>query len=103
LMGAFRVLRRGGQMVVGISLEGTYKKNQVGLKGLVKRMASKSPALRHIIETVKHDHHMLHPTRESLGELIETNGFKIEKEVWQQAYHNVIYVQAAHVEQLQVS
>lgn len=103
LMEAFRVLRRGGRLVVGISLEGSYKRDQAGLKGLVKRMASKSPALRHMINIVKHDHHMFHPTRDSLGELIEDNGFKIEKEVWQQAYHNVIYLQAARLDQLHVS
>jgi SAM-dependent methyltransferase len=103
LMEAFRVLRRDGRLVVGISLEGSYKKGLAGLKGIVKRMASKSPALRHAVELVRHDHHMFHPTRETLGELIECNGFRIEKEVWQQAYHNVIYLQAARLEELQVS
>lgn len=103
LMEAFRVLRRGGQLVVGISLEGSCKRDLAGLKGIVKRMASNSPILRHMIELVRHDHHMFHPTRDSLGDLIEQNGFKIEKEVWQQSYHNVIYLQAARLEQLQVS
>lgn len=102
LMEAFRVLRRGGRLIVGISLEGSYKKDQTGLKGLIKRMASKSLALRRMIEIVKHDHHMFHPTRESLRELIERNGFKVEKEVWQKAYHNVIYLQAVRIDQLQV-
>jgi len=102
LMEAFRILRRGGHLVVGISLEGSYKKDQVGLKGLVKRMASNSPILRQVIELVRHDHHMFHPTRDSLRELIERNGFKIEKEIWQQAYHNVVYLQAVRLEQLQV-
>jgi ubiquinone/menaquinone biosynthesis C-methylase UbiE len=102
LMEAFRVLRRGGRLVVGISLEGSYKRDQVGFKGFVKRMASTSLVLRQMIDIVKHDHHMFHPTRDSLGELIEQNGFKIEKEVWQKAYHNVIYLQAARLEQLQV-
>lgn len=102
LMEAFRVLRCGGRVVIGISLEGSYKKEQAGLKGLVKRMSSKSPALRNLIEIVKHDHHMFHPTRESLKELIERNGFRIEKEVWQQSYHNVIYIQAGRLDGLQV-
>ena len=102
LMEAFRVLRRGGRLVVGISLEGSYKRDQAGLKGVLKRMASKFLALRQMIEIVKHDHHMFHPTRASLSELIERNGFKIEKEIWQQAYHNVIYLQAVRLEQLQV-
>ena len=103
LMEAFRVLRRNGRLVIGISLEGSYKKNIVGLKGLVKRMASKSPALRSMVEIIKHDHHMFHPTRDSLRDLIERNGFGIEKEVWQQAYHNVIYLQAVRLEGLQVN
>lgn len=103
LIEAFRVLRKGGGLVVGISLEGSYKKDQTGLKGLVKRMASHSPKLRDLIELVRHDHHMFHPTRDSLIKLIEQNGFKVEKEVWQQAYYNVIYVQASRLDQLQVS
>lgn len=117
LMEAFRVLRQDGRLVVGISLEGAYKmehealykRNQAGLRGVVKRMASKSTAVQHLISLVRkgelhqHDHHMFHPTRDSLRELIEQNGFKIEKEVWQKAYHNVIYVQAVRLEQLQVS
>jgi SAM-dependent methyltransferase len=102
LMEAFRVLRPEGRLVVGISLEGSYRKDQVGLKGFVKRMASTSPALRQMMDIVKHDHHMFHPTRDSLSELIKRNGFKIEKEVWQKAYHNVIYLQAERLEQLQV-
>ncbi|MDP1766804.1 MAG: methyltransferase domain-containing protein [Methylotenera sp.] len=102
LMEAFRVLRVGGGLVIGISLEGSYKKDQRGLKGLVKRMASNSPVLRHLIELIKHDHHMFHPTRDSLIELIEQNGFKVEKEVWQQAYHNVIYIQAKRLNQLKI-
>lgn len=102
LMEAFRVIRRGGRLVVGISLEGSYKKDLAGLKGLVKRMASTSPALRHMIEFVRHDHHMFHPTRDSLKELIEKNGFNIEKEIWQQTYHNVIYLQAVRLEELRV-
>ena len=102
LMEAFRVLRCGGRVVIGISLEGSYKRDQAGLKGLVKRMASKSSALRELIELVKHDHHMFHPTRGSLADLIERNGFRIEQEVWQQTYHNVIYVQAVRLDELRV-
>ncbi|MDX8392422.1 MAG: methyltransferase domain-containing protein [Mariprofundaceae bacterium] len=98
LMEAFRVLRRGGRLVVGISLEGSYKKDQTGWKGVLKRMASNSPMFRRIIDVIRHDHHMFHPTRDTLGELIERNGFQIEKEVWQQAYHNVIYLQAVRME-----
>lgn len=103
LMEVFRVLRRGGRLVVGISLEGSYKIDRTNLKDLVKYMASKSPTFRNIIKLVRLDHHMFHPTIDSLRNLIERNGFKIEKEVWQKAYHNVIYLQAARLEQLQVS
>lgn len=41
-----------------------------------------------------HDHHMFHPTYDSLSNLIKTSGFQIEHEVWQKTYHNVIYVAA---------
>jgi SAM-dependent methyltransferase len=95
---AFRVLRRGGKLVVGISLEGSYKRNLGGAKGLLKRLASKSSLVRQIVEVAKNDHHMFHPTMSSLFELIKNNGFAIEQEVWQQAYHNVIYLQAVRLD-----
>lgn len=103
LMEAFRVLRQGGRLVVGISLEGSYKKDAVGLKGFLKRVASTSHMFRRALELVRHDHHMFHPTRDTLRELIEENGFKIEQEIWQQAYHNVIYLQATRLERLQLA
>lgn len=103
LMEAFRVLRHGGRLVVGISLEGSYKRDEKGLRGLVKRIASKSKALREAIELIKHDHHMFHPTRDSLRSLIENNGFVVEKEVWQKAYHNVIYLQAVRLDSLLIN
>lgn len=102
LMEAFRVLRQGGRLVIGISLEGSYKKEQRGPKGLIKRIAAKSPAIRRIIEITKHDHHMFHPTRDSLRALVERNGFEIENEIWQRAYHNVIYLQATRLSRLQM-
>ena len=116
LLEACRVLRNEGRLVVGISLEGAYKmeheevfkRNQVGLRGLIKRMILKSSTLQHLVSLLRHgelhkyDHHMFHPTRDSLRNLIEQNGFKIEKEVWQRAYHNVIYIQAIRLEKLQV-
>lgn len=103
LMEAFRVLRRGGRLVVGVSLGGVYKKNQLGVKEYLKRLASKHPMLLQIIDIFKHDHHMFHPDRASLINLIEKNGFNIVKEVWQQAYHNVIYIEAVRVEELVIS
>jgi hypothetical protein len=89
-------------LIVGISLEGSYRKDQAGLKGFMKRMASTSSTLRYLIEFVRRDHHMFHPTRQSLKQLIEGNGFKIEKEVWQQAYHNVVYIQAERTGALEI-
>lgn len=103
LMEVFRVLRRGGRLVVGISLEGSYKIDRTRLRDLVKYIASKSQTFRNLIRLLRLDHHMYHPTIDSLRDLIDRNGFKIEKEVWQKAYHNVIYLQAARLEQLQVS
>jgi SAM-dependent methyltransferase len=102
LMEVFRVLRREGRLVVGISLEGSYKIDRSSIKDIVKYIASKLPILRTVIKLLRLDHHMFHPTISSLRDLIERNGFKIEKEVWQKAYHNVIYLQAARLDQLQV-
>lgn len=100
LIEAFRVLRPSGRLVIGISLEGSYKKDQAGVKGLIKRSASRFRGIQRVIELFKPDHHMFHPTKESLVNLVEQNGFSIEKEVWQQAYHNVIYIQAVRSDQL---
>lgn len=100
---AFRVLRKNGRIVVGISLEGAYKKNQIGIKGFIKRLASNFQGIQRVIEIFRPDHHMFHPTKESLVKLIEENGFVIEKEVWQQAYHNVIYIQAVRSDKLQLT
>ena len=103
LIEAFRVLRPGGRLVVGISLEGSYKKNKTGLKASIKRLSSKSALLRHAIELISHDHHMFHPTRDTLVNLINKNGFVVEKEIMQGAYHNVIYVEAVRLREVQVS
>ena len=103
LMEVFRVLRRGGRLVVGISLEGSYKIDRTSMRDSVKYIASKSNTFRKIIKLVRLDYHMFHPTIDSLRALIERNGFQIENEVWQKAYHNVIYMQAVRLEQLEVS
>ena len=111
LLEAFRVLQPGGKVVVGVTLEGAYQM-QVGDWG-----PSSSPvvqrALRAGVAKLKQypqvfaplsrikwrlqgveDHHLFHPTHQSLTDLIERCGFVIETEVWQRAYHNVLYVAA---------
>ena len=100
---AFRVLRLNGRLVIGISLEGSYKKKKAGIKGFIKRLASRFQWLQYIIKVFRPDHHMFHPTKQSLEKLVVQNGFVIEKEVWQQAYHNVIYIQAVRSEKLKLT
>lgn len=113
LMEAYRVLQFGGLLVVGLALEGAYQKDTTGwepapteearLRSLYKagvQKAKRYPAVFNMAFQVKtklmgeHDHHIFHPTYESLCKLIRDAGFEIEHEVWQKAFHNVLYVSA---------
>lgn len=109
---AYRVLNPTGMLVVGLALEGSFQQaigqperlrghpvmTRVYRTGVAK--AKSYPRLfsmlSHTRDRLKgvHDHHIFHPTRESLTSMIEAAGFQIEKEVWQKAYHNVLFVQA---------
>jgi len=88
---SFRVLRPGGKAVIGLSLERAYKKNSTTLKQRIKRALISLPGGWHLFELLAHDAHIFHPTYENLVEMITKNGFSIKTEVWQEAYHNVIY------------
>jgi hypothetical protein len=40
-----------------------------------------------------HDHHIFHPTKDNLRAMTTAAGFRVDKEVWQSGYHNVLYLQ----------
>ena len=90
----FRVLREGGKLVVGISLEGAYLRNGATFKDRLKPIVASIPGAHHLVELIRPDHHLFHPTRDSLLKLIEAGGFSIVQEVSQACYHNVLYVEA---------
>ena len=112
LMEAYRVLKPGGSVVVGVTLEGAYQMDDCGWENPTEYSLARSvykagvkqlkryPKVFSLATQTKarmmgmHDHHMFHPTYDSLTGLIKKCGFQIEKEVWQKAYHNVLYVSA---------
>lgn len=112
---AYRVLRPTGMLVVGLALEGAfqreigeperlrhhpmlmrlYRSGVATLKGYPRLFSMASHARDRLLGI--QDHHIFHPTHQTLTALIEAAGFRIEKEVWQKAYHNVLFVQARKI------
>lgn len=90
LLEAYRVLRPEGQLVIGLYVEGGKKgptlwdhwkeriKDTLGAIG-IKRYQ---------------DHHVWHPSYDSLLKLITNSGFKIEKTHWQASHPKVCYIKA---------
>jgi len=97
LQEAYRVLRENGKLVIGLSLEGAYKKVDLSNFEKFKNFIKRLPLADSIREWVIPDHHMFHPTYENLIKMIELTSFKITQEVWQSSYHNVIYFEATKV------
>ena len=112
LLEAYRVLRKGGALVIGLSLEGGYKLGDDSVEekvatttvGRAKRTAidalkknpaafQKAMALRAKVLGGDHDHHIFHPTHDNLMAMTAAAGFRFDKELWQSGYHNVLYLQ----------
>lgn len=89
---AYRVLVPGGRIIIGVSLEGAYRKGPKGLRENLKAFIKRTTVLRMTYEAI-FDHHIFHPTRENLRALAEAGGFRVTKEVWAPAYHNVLYLE----------
>jgi ubiquinone/menaquinone biosynthesis C-methylase UbiE len=108
---AYRALRPGGTLVVGLALEGAYqmvtgdfggdshpllrdayKAGVTKLKQYPKVFSAMAGLKARL--TGQEDHHIFHPTYDGLMELLRTAGFGVHTEVWQKAYHNVLYVAA---------
>ncbi len=113
LLEAYRVLKFGGKLVVGLTLEGAFQKDDLNWQQSVRHPMATGiykagvtalknyPKVFSALSRTKariaghHDHHIFHPTYESLTNLVTTAGFRIEQEVWQKAYHNVLYLAAS--------
>lgn len=105
---AYRVLRFGGKLVVGIALEGAFRKETAAGGSVAMRsyrtvattLRERAPRLASSLEGAllwrrpPEDHHIFHPTHDALVELLRGAGFTIANEVWQASFHNVIYVDA---------
>jgi ubiquinone/menaquinone biosynthesis C-methylase UbiE len=96
LLEAKRVLRPGGQLIVGITIEGRpYGKSGVDLRPyvLIKNITKKS--LASIGFSRYKDEHVWHPTYSNLQKVISDAGFEIEKTFWQPVWDGkVVYIGA---------
>ena len=92
LLEARRVLKRDGQLIIGLSLEGAYKINAYGIKNKLKSVVKRS----FLGDFYGHffDPHIFHPTSNSLRKLVEIAGFLITDWYLQPGYHNVVYIRA---------
>lgn len=78
LIEARRVLKPGGSLLIGLSVEGGRPGAK---KTLEKRLWSLLRAGRELIKP--HDHHVWHATYPELVRLVELNGFTFEESWWQ--------------------
>src|SRR6266581_6966026 len=84
---AYRVLKKNGTLVIGISLEGAYKKNTQGTYDAFKALVKRNWILRELYEAL-FDHHLFHPTLPNLTDALDKSHFAIVQKVWQKAYFN---------------
>ena len=92
LVEAFRVLRCGGALVVGLYVEG-------GRSGRLTPREAVKEAVRAILPLVGitrySDHHVWHPTYAELRHLIEKSGFVVDRVHWQSGWNErVCYIRA---------
>lgn len=97
LLEAHRVLKPGGQLVVGLYVEG----GRTGRIGITKRSKETVRRVLSLVTDAFQDHHMWHPTYTELCELIEACGFRIEMTHWQKAFvDKVCYLKAVKIDAL---
>jgi len=88
ILEAYRVLRNGGQIIIGCYVEGGKSgKDRSYFKTRIKQILEKMNIERYI------DHHMWHPTYNELCDLLKSNCFYIDKTYWQEGLDDkVCYV-----------
>lgn len=88
---AYRVLRGGGQLIIGLYVEG----GKTGKLTPLERLKEKIRPLLSFIWNRYRDHHVWHPTYAELCALIEGAGFHIEATHWQRSFvDRVCYIRA---------
>jgi len=91
LLEAHRVLKRGGQLIVGLYVEG----GRTGCVTPKEKLKEGARALLSLVTNRYRDHHVWHPTYTELCALIEGTGFQIETTYWQRAFvDRVCYIKA---------
>jgi len=92
LLEAFRVLKPGGKLVIGLSLHESDIKEKV--KDTVKGMLA-------LIASRFEDEHIWHPTYDGLMAMVESCGFQLEDEAWQST--TVLYAQFSRQSNLRLA
>jgi SAM-dependent methyltransferase len=91
LLEAHRVLRAGGQLIVGLYVEG----GRTGALTPKERLKEGARTLLSLVTNRYKDHHIWHPTYAELCALIDGTGFHIETTYWQRAFvDRVCYIRA---------
>ena len=96
ILEAWRTLKKGGMLIVGISIDGPPYGGRPTISYISKLIAKKILAtLRIPFFSDSHDHHTWHPTLENLTNLISDNRFVVEEVYWQKKWKGkVVYIKA---------
>ncbi len=80
---AYRVLRSGGSLIVGLFVEG----GRTGQIGAMRRAKELAKAALPLVGVKRfEDHHIWHPTYDQLTRLVSDCGFEISSVRWQEGY-----------------
>lgn len=92
LLEAYRVLRPGGKILIGLYVEG----GKLGVISVERQFKNTVKAKLQLIGINRwKDHHVWHPSYSGLTKLIKDNGFAIEDTFWQPYWKDMVcYISA---------